>query len=254
MSPLPPRIESQPFLGLQFESLDQPHAVAMVRELCEGSSFTYVVTPNVDHVVRLHRQRQDRPLWAAYEKATLRLCDSRILRALARLSGHKLELVPGSDLTEMILGSTEGLRGAAVVGGDDDLIRNLRALYPGLTWHWHAPPQGVLHDAKAQLAIAEFVEDCPAGLFFIAIGSPQSELVCSVITDRRSARGVGLCIGASLEFLTGAKARSPRWMQRFGLEWLYRLGTEPTRLWRRYLVEGPRIFLIWWRWRPSSTR
>jgi N-acetylglucosaminyldiphosphoundecaprenol N-acetyl-beta-D-mannosaminyltransferase len=57
---------------------------------------------------------------------------------------------------------------------------------------------------------------------------------------------VGLCIGASVEFLSGAKRRAPRWMQRAGLEWLYRLLSEPRRLWRRYLVKGPRVFKLWW--------
>ena len=112
-----------------------------------------------------------------------------------------------------------------------------------------------LNQARAaQQDIVEFVEGCPAGVYFFAIGSPQSEVVCAMVAERHRARGVGLCIGASLEFLTGAKSRAPRWMQRTGTEWLYRLASEPARLWRRYLVEGPQIFLIWWRWRLNSPR
>ena len=87
---------------------------------------------------------------------------------------------------------------------------------------------------------------------FFAIGAPQSEIVFAEILERGQARGVALCIGASLEFLTGAKTRAPLWMQRAGLEWLFRLGTEPRRLWRRYLVEGPKIFGIWRRWRKLN--
>jgi N-acetylglucosaminyldiphosphoundecaprenol N-acetyl-beta-D-mannosaminyltransferase len=242
------------FLGLRFDRLDEDAALAAVRELAGGERFAYVVTPNVDHLVRLHRQPANRRLWASYEDAALRLCDSRVLRSLAGLSGLKLDLVTGSDLTAKLMASPGRLRSAAVIGGDEGLMRDLRARYPGWTWYWHAPPHGVLHDPAAQQAIAEFVEDCPAGLFLLAIGSPQSELVCALIAGRDAARGVGLCIGASLEFLTGAKARAPKWMQRAGLEWLFRLASEPARLWRRYLVEGPQIFLIWWRWRLSSPR
>jgi exopolysaccharide biosynthesis WecB/TagA/CpsF family protein len=243
-----------PFLGLSFDRLDEAGALAAVRALAAGERFAYVVTPNVDHLVRLHRHPADRRLWASYESAALRLCDSRVLRSLARLAGLELDLVTGSDLTAKLLASPGGLRSAAVIGGDEALMRELRARYPAWTWHWHAPPHGVLHDPVAQQAIVEFVEGSPAQLYFLAIGSPQSELVCASIAERRIARGAGLCIGASLEFLTGAKARAPRWMQRAGLEWLFRLGSEPARLWRRYLVEGPRIFLIWWRWRVSSPR
>jgi N-acetylglucosaminyldiphosphoundecaprenol N-acetyl-beta-D-mannosaminyltransferase len=242
------------FLGLRFDPLDQAASLGAVRALAKGERFAYVVTPNVDHLVRLHRQPANRRLWAAYEGAALRLCDSRILKALAGLSGLELDLVTGSDLTASLIGAPGELRSAAVIGGDDGLMHELRARYPAWSWHWHAPPHGVLHDPAAQLAIAEFVEGCPSELFLLAIGSPQSELVCAQIAERGLARGVGLCIGASLEFLTGAKARAPKWMQRAGLEWLFRLASEPVRLWRRYLVEGPQIFVIWWRWRLSSPR
>ena len=242
------------FLGLRFDLIDEAQALAAVRDLAGGDRFTYIVTPNVDHVVRLDRRRDDRRLWATYENAALCLCDSRILRALAALSGLKLDLVTGSDLTARLLGSPGEVRDAAVIGGDENLLQSLRALYPALTWHWHAPPHGVLNNPAAQQEIAGFVEGCPARLFFFAIGAPQSELVCALAAERDKARGVGLCIGASLEFLSGAKSRAPVWMRRAGLEWLYRLASEPARLWRRYLVEGPQIFRIWWRWRLSSSR
>ena len=254
MSLADPRSASASFLGLRFDLVDQTTAIATVLDLAQRASFAYIATPNVDHVVRLHRQRDNRRLWAAYENAVLCLCDSRILKGLAKLSGLRLDLVAGSDLTAELLASHPEVRRAAVIGGDEALIRDLRTLYPTVTWDWHAPPQGVLRNAAAQLEIAEFVEQCSAGLFFFAIGSPQSEIVCQLIAERGKARGVGLCIGASLEFATGVKARAPLWMQRLGLEWLFRLGSEPARLWRRYLVEGPQIFLIWWRWRLNPSR
>jgi len=60
---------------------------------------------------------------------------------------------------------------------------------------------------------------------------------------------VGLCVGASLAFLTGQLRRAPRAMQVLHLEWLFRLLSEPRRLWRRYVLKGPRIFHIWWKYR-----
>ena len=56
--------------------------------------------------------------------------------------------------------------------------------------------------------------------------------------------GVALCVGAAIDFLTGARPRAPRWLQKLGLEWAYRLAREPGRLWRRYLVESPKILRI----------
>lgn len=242
------------FLGLRFDLVDQSRAVDQVRAQAASDRFTFVVTPNVDHVVRLHRQTDNASLWSCYEKAALCLCDSRVLKALARFSGLSLELVPGSDLTGSILRTCSVATDIGVIGGDETLIGNLRVLYPLVSWSHHAPPMGILHSPEAQRDIVDFVERSPARLVFFAIGSPQSELICAQIADRQRARGVGLCIGASLEFLTGAKARAPDWMQRSGLEWLFRLLSEPTRLWRRYLLEGPLIFRIWWQWRFKSVR
>ena len=80
---------------------------------------------------------------------------------------------------------------------------------------------------------------------------PQQEILGLRVAEAGGAGGTGLCIGASLDFLTGRKARAPLWMRKASLEWLHRLLSEPQRLWRRYLIEGPRIFLLTLRWRPS---
>lgn len=245
--------DSASFLGLRFDLLDEASAVQDVTALAALSQFAFVVTPNVDHIVRLHRQLDNARLWSSYQGAALSLCDSRILQALAHLSGLALPVVPGSDLTARILDACHPIS-AAVIGGDQTLMQGLRARYPQVEWFHHAPPAGVLHNPQAQLDIVDFVERTPARFVFFAIGSPQSELLCSRIAERRKAQGVGLCVGASLEFLTGAKTRAPRWMQRLRLEWLFRLLSEPARLWRRYLLEGPAIVLIWWRWRFKSFR
>jgi exopolysaccharide biosynthesis WecB/TagA/CpsF family protein len=97
---------------------------------------------------------------------------------------------------------------------------------------------------------------CPL-FVFLAVGSPQQEILAAAIAATRRATGIGLCIGASLEFLAGAARRAPRWVQQAGLEWLYRLGKEPRRLARRYLRDCPAVFPMLLRERlrqaPSSS-
>jgi N-acetylglucosaminyldiphosphoundecaprenol N-acetyl-beta-D-mannosaminyltransferase len=242
------------FLDVRFDQCSEEGALRAVLRLADEEAFSFVVTPNVDHLVRLQSAPSDEPLWSSYREASLSLCDSRVLAALGRLSGIRLQVVPGSNLTARILTADHQVRSVAVVGGDGELLWKLSRLFPRFEWYHHSAPHGVLHDAAAQHEIIQFVEDCRAEITFFAIGSPQSELLCARLASRKRARGVAVCVGASLEFLTGAKRRAPTWMQGMGLEWLFRLLSEPRRLWRRYLVEGPRIFLIWWRWQLSSRR
>ncbi|MXO60710.1 WecB/TagA/CpsF family glycosyltransferase [Altererythrobacter salegens] len=174
---------------------------------------------------------------------------------LARSLGISLCLVPGSDLTLEYLDDDRSKPiSLAVIGGDLDLIKKLNARYPTHHWHHHLPPMGVRWNRRAQKAIIRFVEERAAEVYFFAIGSPQSELLCAEIFRRGKASGVAICVGASLEFLVGAKKRAPRWVQKMAFEWLYRLLSEPTRLWRRYLIEGPSILRIWWQYRTNTSR
>lgn len=238
------------FMGLDFDRLDALAAAKKIVALARGNRFSYIVTPNVDHVVQLDRLN-DPALAMAYRNAELCLCDSRNLARLARWSGINLPVVTGSDLTRDLLVAALPSAKIAVVGGDERIHGDLAALFPRFEWTFFTPPMGIRHDPAARTAIAEFVEAATADVVFLAVGAPQSEMVCAEINQRGRARGVALCIGASLEFLTGAKNRAPVWMRRTGFEWLFRLLSEPQRLWRRYLLEGPRIFILWQQWQQE---
>ncbi|WP_120716528.1 WecB/TagA/CpsF family glycosyltransferase [Tsuneonella amylolytica] len=242
------------FLGLDFDPLSLNEAAAAVERMSAEQQFAYVVTPNVDHVVRLHSEPiLDDHIALAYCQANLVLCDSRILSALGKRSGKVLPVAPGSDLTSLVLQRAAIGRNLSVVGGSPEMHRRLERLYPMHSWRFSLPPMGVRYNPAARAEICQFVESSSADMIFFAIGAPQSELICREIALRGNARGVALCTGASLEFITGLKMRSPRWMQAAHIEWLHRLLTEPRRLWRRYLVEGPRIFWIWWGYQRATT-
>jgi exopolysaccharide biosynthesis WecB/TagA/CpsF family protein len=102
---------------------------------------------------------------------------------------------------------------------------------------------GFIRDRAAVEACLSFIENAsPFRFCLLAVGSPQQERIARLLETRGTARGLALCIGASINFITGHERRAPRWMQRLALEWLYRLSQDPRRLAGRYLVRGPRIF------------
>ncbi|MDE2581399.1 MAG: WecB/TagA/CpsF family glycosyltransferase, partial [Rhodospirillales bacterium] len=106
------------------------------------------------------------------------------------------------------------------------------------------PPRGFAQDKAALAAVVRFVEAHPARFVLLAVGAPQQERLAAAIAARGAATGLGLCVGAAIDFLAGRARRAPGWMQHAGLEWLHRLGQEPRRLARRYLRDDPAIFAL----------
>jgi len=242
------------YLGLSFDPLDEEAVAAMLRDRSAKAPFAYLVTPNVDHVVRLSKLPEASAEWRAYRRADWRLCDSRILALLASLQDIHLKVVPGSDLTARLFSdiASPGDR-IALVGGEAGDVAALGRLRPDLEIVQHVPPMGLRRDAAARAAAADFAVGSGARFVLLAVGSPQQEMIADEMRDRADAAGTALCIGASIDFLVGRERRAPRWMQRLALEWLYRLLSDPGRLWRRYLIEGPQIIRLALGFRRRST-
>jgi len=249
----------RPFIGIDFDPLDTDAAAAWLARITPATPFRYVVTPNVDHLVRLEalgeRAPLGRELWQAYRGAALTLCDSRVLARLARFYGIALALAPGSDLTVRLFDEVAqpGDR-IAIIGGDAALLAALRARFPALDLVQHVPPMGMLRDPTALAAATAFGRDSGARFLLLAVGSPQQEVLAARIAADGGAHGCALCIGASLDFITGRQRRAPLAVQKLGLEWAHRLASQPGRLWRRYLVDGPRIFRLAHRWHRGQRR
>lgn len=237
------------FLDLPFDGLTFDQVRSRLEAVTSNTPYRYIVTPNVDHVVRVHREPELRDL---YESADLCVCDSRILRLLARFSGIKLPLIRRSDLAAALFADVikPGER-VAIIGGTRKTLKRLRATYPGIEFLHHEPPMALRNKAEARRGATAFLAAAKPRFSFIAVGSPQQEMIAKEAREHSGATGVALCIGAELEFLTNEQRRAPRLLQMFGLEWAHRLATNPRRLWRRYLIEGVKIFPIYVRWRGA---
>jgi exopolysaccharide biosynthesis WecB/TagA/CpsF family protein len=203
--------------------------------------YGYVVTPNADHLIRYC---EDISFRALYRSAAFVLLDSRVVALAMRVMTWKSPAVcPGSDLMAELIGRVASRSDRIVViGGDPSQAEDMRGAYGLVDLHHHSPPMGLITNPQATEACLRFIEaQSPFRFCFLAVGSPQQEIIAERLQARGRARGLALCVGAAFDFLTGAERRAPRWLQRLALEWLYRLLQNPRRLAGRYLLRGPRI-------------
>jgi N-acetylglucosaminyldiphosphoundecaprenol N-acetyl-beta-D-mannosaminyltransferase len=227
-------------LDLDFADTNAASAATLIAKRPPEAAFGYVVTPNADHLVRMHRYQD---LQTLYANALLRLLDSRVVAEVAHTFGLPTPRVaPGSDLTALLLEShlspTDRI---TIIGLATRWLPPLLARYGIVACAHYDPPRGFERDAVTLTAAVDFVLAHPARYVFLAVGSPRQEILADAIRRTGRATGTGLCIGASLEFLAGAHRRAPHWMQRIGLEWLHRLGSDPLHMARRYLFDDPTI-------------
>lgn len=230
------------FLGLDIADIP---IEKVVKQLFSGDfSNKILVTPNVDHIVRYHKD----PLFKeVYDKADIYLNDSRILKILSNNRIHNV--VPGSDLTQFIF---ERLaiekRNAVVIGATPNDILAVKEKYQAQSITHIEPSYGFIHKPEE---VANIVTEClamPNAFYFVCVGSPQQEKLAIALRDA-GVKGNFLCVGASILFLSGAEKRAPKLIQKLSLEWAFRLIQSPKRLWKRYLIDGPYIFILVLRYR-----
>jgi exopolysaccharide biosynthesis WecB/TagA/CpsF family protein len=124
----------------------------------------------------------------------------------------------------------------------EKLAQNLLGRFPALQIAGkESPPYRSLTPQENEQVIQR-INASGAKLLFLGIGCPKQEDFA--FAHRKSIKAVQLCVGAAFDFHAGTKSMAPRWMQKRGLEWLYRLCCEPRRLWKRYLVTNT-MFIIY---------
>ncbi len=224
-----------------FDDFDLPRFLP-VSAAFGHKSYGFIVTPNVDHLIRCHDDVAFRDI---YRAATFVLLDSRVVARLLRLfRALKLPVCTGADLTAALFSKVVRPSDRIVIIGGSAQQAQVLARRHGLTdVRHHEPPMGFIRDTAEVERCVNFIEESsPFRFCFLAVGSPQQEILAHALLSRGRARGLALCVGASLNFLTGLERRAPPWMQQTGLEWLYRLLQAPRRMAYRYLVRGPRFF------------
>lgn len=235
------------FLNTEVDNLTMNEAVQKIEQLILSKKPSYVVTPNVDHIVKLEK---DKEFQEVYKEADLILTDGMPLIWISKMKKTPIkEKVSGSDLfTEVcklaankgykvfLLGAAEGVAAKAA--------ENLKEKYKGLNVvGTYSPSYGFEKKEDEIQEIIKMINEVKPDVLAVGLGAPKQEKFLYNYRKQLNVP-VSLAIGASIDFEAGNIDRAPEWMQHSGLEWFYRLYKEPKRMFKRYLVDDMKIFKL----------
>jgi N-acetylglucosaminyldiphosphoundecaprenol N-acetyl-beta-D-mannosaminyltransferase len=237
-----PRVD---VLGVPVSAITMAQAVEAIGRWIANGTPHYVCVTGVHGVMESGR---DESLRLIHERAGLVTPDGMPLVWLAHYAGYRhVERVYGPDLMLAVCGaSVQGGWRHYFYGGApgvaERMAERLRTRFPGLTIAgMHSPPFAPMTPAE-DAALVRRINDVRPDIVWVGLGTPKQERWMAEHVGRLSAP-VLVGVGAAFDFHAGVKRQAPRWMQRSGLEWSFRLMTEPRRLGRRYLVNNP--LFIW---------
>ena len=206
-----------------------------------------LVTPNVDHLVKLQR---DREFYGVYQKAEWVVCDSKILYLLSKLLKRPLpEAIPGSsfftsyymyhkddpDCRIFLLGAKEGIAAKAMQRINEKVGRRIVV-------GAHSPSFGFEKNEKECEELIDIINKTGANVLLVGVGAPKQEKWIMKYRDRMPGVDLFMALGATIDFEAGTLKRAPAIWQKIGIEWLYRCMKEPKRLFKRYFVDDMQFF------------
>jgi N-acetylglucosaminyldiphosphoundecaprenol N-acetyl-beta-D-mannosaminyltransferase len=230
-------------------------AIAKMDNIIDRGEKAYVVTPNLDHIVKLE---EDPEFVKCYDAAGLVLADGHPVVWASKVLGTPLkELVTGSDIfpalcahaaakgyTLFFLG---GLAGVAQKAADE-----LKKLYPQIRIVGvYSPPFGFDKNEEENNKIIAMINAVRPNILFVGVGAPKQEKWMYRNMDRLQTN-VALGIGASFDFIAGTIKRAPKTFRNAGMEWFWRFAHEPKRLFRRYFIDSAQFIPLIYRQLKAS--
>jgi N-acetylglucosaminyldiphosphoundecaprenol N-acetyl-beta-D-mannosaminyltransferase len=210
----------------------------LLKELNHGVVFT----PNVDHLVKLQK---DREFYEVYKKADWVICDSNILKLAAKFLKKPIkEVIPGSsfftafyeyhrsnrNVRIFLLGSAQGVASQAM-----DIINKKTGW--NIVVGAHSPSFGFEINESECEGIVDIVNESNANVLIVGVGAPKQEKWIMKYKDQLNKMDIIMALGATIDFEAGKLSRAPSFYRKMHIEWLFRLFQDPGRLWKRYLVE-----------------
>ncbi len=216
-------------------------------ELLRSLKRGVLVTPNVDHLVKLQR---DKEFYDVYQGAEWVVCDSKILYLLSKLLRHPLpEAIPGSSFFTsyymyhkddsackiFLLGAMDGVAQKAMERINEKVGRRIVV-------GAHSPSYGFEKNEEECGELVRIVNESGANVLLVGVGAPKQEKWIMKYRDRMPGVDVFMALGATIDFEAGTLKRAPVLWQKMGLEWLYRCLKEPKRLFKRYFIDDMQFF------------
>lgn len=232
------------FMNTEVDNLSMYEALEKIDNLIQIKKSSYVVTPNVDHIVQLEN---DSELQEVYKKANLILTDGKPLIWISNYYKTPIkEKVSGSDLFPLLcqmaekkgykmffLGAAEGVAMRAAT--------NLKKRYSNLeVTGVYSPPLGFEKDEEEVEKIIQMIIKSDVDILIVGLGAPKQEKFIFKYHNKLKVP-ISLGLGASLDFEAGNVKRAPKWMQKSGLEWLFRITQDPRRMFKRYVIDDIKI-------------
>lgn len=233
--------------GVLVDNVSMEETLQMVDRFIARGEPSYLTNPNVDIIVRCHR---DPWFMQYYKDGDLCVADGVPILWAARFLGKPLkEKVSGSDLVPKVC-ALAARRGYKLFflggrpGAADAAKAKLLQQHPDIEIvGTYAPPFGFEQDEAELERIFATIKEAKPHIVFVGLGAPKQERLIQRYYKELGVP-VFMGVGVTFEFIAGIVQRAPKWMQNIGLEWLWRLMMEPKRLWKRYLIDDPLFFWL----------
>lgn len=244
------------FMNTEIDNLTMEETLQAVDKIIKENRASYVVTPNVDHIVQLENNKE---LQNVYANASLILADGKPLLWIAKWYGTPIkEKISGSDLFPLLcdmaaqkgyrmffLGAADGVAAKAAV--------NLTKRYKGLqVVGTYSPPFDFENNTAEMNKIKTMIKEANPHILIVGLGCPKQEKFMYYHCEELCVP-ISFGLGASFDFEAGNIKRAPRWMADYGLEWLFRITQDPKRMIKRYLMDDLKIVKLILKYKSTIT-
>lgn len=229
--------------GVKFNNFNMQEAISEIDKLIANNKLhkkkSYIVTPNIDHLVNIYRNSKFRMV---YDNAEMKLVDGMPIVKLAKFFKKPFkEKISGADLTPKLFDLAYNKKYKIfILGSSNEVGKKVKEIYKqkfasDFQIEVYSPPFGFEKNEQEVKLSLNHINRFSPDVLFVALGSPKGEIFIYDNIDNINVP-VSIQIGASIDFMTGSIKRAPKWMQNCSLEWFYRFLQEPKRMFRRYFI------------------